>query len=216
MFEYLKNKVSDAYNYVKDTASDTIEWYRDMQVTPREKMIAAASSIAAVGAAWAAFTLGFGSAPITALTLGLTPLATTAVTALAAGAGYATKKLTNGALNLVSNAIESVASKNDDGFVAKRLGQGTLFDRALAGEYRPTFGPDRQNDMDLKPGKAIALNEKLALRRDFKDTQVESETRPTLFSRGRKGVQYTVPAIDADAIDAMPQHTTRSGKSFRN
>ncbi|HRE33375.1 MAG TPA: hypothetical protein PLD88_15490, partial [Candidatus Berkiella sp.] len=174
-----------------------------MHVTPREKVIATLSGIAGVGAAWAAFTLGFGSAPITLTTLAATPAATTAITGLAVGAGILAKKLASGALNLAIDGVEALAATHPDRNegtsyrdkayrgAARNFGQGTRFDRMFAGEYRPSHYSSEDYQLDADAGKIDAA-EKKGLLADLASKAVDTFTRATLFSRGNKAVQYTL------------------------
>lgn len=200
MLHFIKDKAKAVASYVADTTSavagyavnkakDTAEWYTDMRVTPREKVIATLGGIAGVGVAWAAFTLGFGSAPISALTLGVTPLATTALTGVAAGAGLVAKKIVSGALNLAADGIETLAATHPDRRdgntlrdkayrgIARNFGQETVFNRMLASEYRPTLGPDNPKDhySKLKQDEPdIDTNEDRGLRADLKSVSLKS------------------------------------------
>lgn len=239
MFEYLKNnaaavvqlaanKVKASYVYAAEKAQDTIDWYSDMGVTPREKVIATVAGIGAFGAAWAAFSLGFGSAPISLTTLAATPAATTLLTAIAAGTGFVAKKAIAGGLNLAADAVQGIAATHPDRnegttygakayrFGAGIYGQGTRFDRYVAGgEYRPSnySSEDYQLDADVDP---ITADEKKGLLGDLRSKVVKTFTRPTLFSgRDSRAVRYDIPSFTQAQLNKIPEGTTRSGLKFK-
>ncbi|MCS5712427.1 hypothetical protein [Candidatus Berkiella aquae] len=211
MLDFFKNKAIAAKNYVVDTTTETAEWYGDMRVTPREKIVATLGGIAGVGAAWAAFTLGFGSAPITALTLGITPLATTAITGLAVGTGLLAKKLAGGAINLVVDKLEDYAATEgkENSFIARRLATG--YEQPADVKPSKDFGHYKAKFGDLE------ADESKGLLADLKNAAVQTFMRASLTRGRHQGVEYRdLPTYTQMDLDKVQEATTRSGRNYRN
>lgn len=240
MFEYLKNKAKAAagfvadkakatYAYAAEKAQNTMEWYADMEVTPREKMITTAATIGAIGAAWAAFSLGFGSAPVTLTTLAATPAATTAITGIAAGTFMLAKKAIGSALNLGVDAIQAIAATHPDRNegttfgakayrgVARNFGQGTRFDRWFAGEYQPGAELDSDHDFEVEEEDEYTAKEGKKMMTDLARNTFGYIMPPSLFSSTAKEMEARPTEWDAKTrkqIEKFSHKTLRSGKSF--
>ncbi|MCS5712428.1 hypothetical protein [Candidatus Berkiella aquae] len=207
---YVAEKAIAAKDYAVEQASETAAWYSDMRVTPREKLVATIGGIAGVGAAWAAFTLGFGSAPITALTLGLTPLATTAITGLAVGTGVLAKKAVKGGLNLVIDKLEDYAATEgkENSFIARRLATG--YEQPADVKPSKDFGHYKAKFGDLE------ADESKGLLADLKNAAVQTFMRASLTRGRHQGVEYSnLPTYTQKDLDKVQEATTRSGKKFR-
>ncbi len=229
MFEYLKNKAKAVGGYIADKAKNTAEWYADMEVTPREKMITTIATIGAIGASWAAFSLGFGSAPVTLTTLAATPAATTAITGIAAGTFMLAKKAIKGALNLGVDAIQALAATHPDRNegttfgakayrgVARNFGQGTRFDRWFAGEYQPEAELDGDHDFSVDAEDEYNAEEGKGLAADLAQKVFGYIKPASLFSSKSREMEAHVPEWDAktrNQIAKYPAKTLRNGKSF--
>ncbi|MCS5712145.1 hypothetical protein [Candidatus Berkiella aquae] len=188
--------------------------FTNIEITRNEQIGLAAGGIAAAGLGWAAFSLGFGSAPINWLTGIATPLATTAITATAAGIAYGAKKAADYVLGTASDTIESYAASHPE----SRLGRWTEYtpDKADRNNYDHVLPPAAFNmpgDMRLTKAGTFHKTDVRQLCKDLKHTSVDSFTTPTLTS-SEKPVQYTLPAMNQQEIEKIPHHTTRSGKRF--
>lgn len=188
--------------------------FTNIEVTRNEQIGLTAGGIAAAGLGWAAFSLGFGSAPINWLTGIATPLATTVITAAAAGIAYGAKKTADYVLGAASNQIEDYAASHPE----SRLGRWTEYtpDNADQNDYDHTIPAAAFNipgDMRFTKAGTFHKTDVKQMYRDFNQTTVSTFSHPTLTSR-EKQVEYTVPALNQSEIEKIPQNTTRSGKRF--
>ncbi len=169
----------DAYNYVADKALDAKEAIEEIRLTRGEKIGVTAAAVSA----WPLFSLTFGSAPLTLLTVVATPVATTALIA----AGYA-----------VGKGIQHFMDNN-----------------RWTRDYAPEYGPDVPEDHELDSDDSDLEDENdVDLYAEMAQNTANSYTHRTLlrpFARQQREVQYTLPALNRDEVDAIAYGSSRSG-----
>lgn len=171
----------DAYNYVADKALDAKEAFEDMRLTRGEKMGVTAAAVSA----WPLFSLTFGSAPLTLLTVVATPVATTAL--LAAGYG-------------IGKGIQYFMDNNRwrSEFLPS-FGPNTEEQQEEEdNEHELDSDAEDENDVDLNDGFEA-------------DAIAGSYTGRTLLHRGGQEVIYRLPAMNKAEADAFEYGASRSG-----
>jgi len=168
-----------------------------------------------VGAAWAGFTLAFGSAPLSLLTATATPLLTTVITAAAVvTAGFVGKKATDYGMQVALRA-----ENNPDSWYAKALEKVGVDLNRDDEDYNPENDSDDESEYEYQAANRKQAAELAADRAD--DNQLAADygqavaiTPASLMQRARNAVFGSKNGYEQAAIDAMPARTLRSGKGF--
>jgi hypothetical protein len=179
----------DSYNYVTEKASNGFGYVADKALDLKD----AASEIRMTRGEKIGVTVGAVSAwPLFSLAFGSAPLtlftvlATPAATTALIGAGY---------------------------FAAKGV-KYFMDNNRWTSDYAPEYGPDvpedHEIDSDAEDENDVDLYAEMA------NNTARSYTHRTLLRPfGGREVEYTLPAMNRDEVDAMQYGTSRSGKSFR-
>lgn len=158
-----------------------------------------------VGAAWAGFTLAFGSAPLSLLTATATPLLTTVITAAAVvTAGFVGKKATDYGMRVALRA-----ENNPDSWYAKALEKVGVDLNRDDEDYNPENDSDDESELEFTAADRADNNQLAA---DY--GQAVAYTPASLMQRASRAVFGSPKGYEQAAIDAVPARTTRSGKGF--
>lgn len=180
--------VKNSYNYVTEKASNgfsyAVDKALDIKDAVSEIRMTRGEKIgvtAAAVSAWPLFSLTFGSAPLTLVTAIATPVATTALL----GAGY-----------LAAKGVKYFMDNNK-----------------WTSDYAPEFGPDVAEDHELDSDDSDLEDENdVDLYAEMANNTARSYTHRTLLRPfGGREVEYTLPAMNRDEVDAIAYGSSRSG-----